>query len=328
MARQIKAIAFAALLANIASGEIATSEFDWDAVEPSLDLRYSPCYNGFQCARLLVPLDWLNTASVNETIALAIAKLPATVSSDDESFGGTLIVNPGGPGGSGVTHAIRNGHYMQNMVDGEKHFEILSFDPRGVAHSTPTADCYSNELARTASTWQGHGFANFDASAENLKYQKAFATARGLQCAKPGTNGYAIQDYMSTASVAHDMVRIIDEIEKLHQHTIAQSGRKPQKPLTTKDTDVARLQYYGTSYGTILGNTFMSMFPGRVKRMILDGVAVAEDWMTAVRYLVFVEQDQNNLLTTIRTGMVCFSIAKRPLNISTSHVSKPDSSVH
>lgn len=284
MYKRVKALAFAALLTNIVSGETANSEFDWDAVESSWDLRYSPCYNGFQCARLLMPLDWLNTASINETVALAIIKLPATVDPNDESFGGTLITNPGGPGGSGIAHVVRNGHYMQSMVDGEKHFDVLSFDPRGVARSMPIADCYSNELARTASAWQGQGFTNFDASAENIKYQKAFAAARGLQCAKPGPQGYAIQDYMSTASVAHDMVRIIDEIDKLHQHAIGQSGSGPQKPLATKHADVARLQYYGTSYGTILGNTFISMFPGRVKRMILDGVVVAEDWMTAVRY--------------------------------------------
>ncbi|KAG6001717.1 hypothetical protein E4U21_003895 [Claviceps maximensis] len=45
------------------------------------------------------------------------------------------------------------------------------------------------------------------------------------------------------------------------------------------NTDQPRLLYYGTSYGTVLGNTFLSMFPGRVKRMILDGVIIADDWV-------------------------------------------------
>jgi pimeloyl-ACP methyl ester carboxylesterase len=285
MPRRITGLKLAVLLLTAAWARADTSEFDWDAIEPSWDLRYVPCHNHFQCARLLMPLDWLETGFSNETIALAVIKLPATVDSEDASFGGTVTTNPGGPGASGVLHVLRNGHYMQTMMDGDKHFEIMGFDPRGVAHSTPTADCYDGELARTASVWQSHGFANFDASAHNLKYQKAFAAARGIQCAKPGLNGYAFQEYMSTASVVRDMVRIIDEIESLRQKFLAQShDGDAQQPLmtTTKNNHVARLQYYGTSYGTFLGNAFISMFPGRVKRMILDGVIVPEEWINAV----------------------------------------------
>ncbi|EXU95301.1 peptidase family S33 and alpha/beta hydrolase domain protein [Metarhizium robertsii] len=197
-----------------------------------------------------MPLDWLDAEPSNETVALSITKLPAAVDCGDASFGGTVITNPGGPGSSGVRHILQNARYMQTMMDGEKHFEIMSFDPRGVAHSKPAADCYASEPARTAAAWQSRSFTNFDASAENLKYQKAFAVARGLQCAKPGPYGYAIQDYMATAWVARGMVRIIDEIESLHQKT--------------------------------LENAFMSMFPGHVKRMVLDGVIVPEDWVAAV----------------------------------------------
>ncbi|KAG8416186.1 Dephospho-CoA kinase [Metarhizium acridum] len=282
----IRALGWAALILEAVSVETDASDFDWDTVKPSWDLHYSPCHDGFQCARLLMPLDWLNAESSNEAVALSIIKLPAAVDCGDASFGGTVITNPGGPGSSGVLHILENGRYMQTMMDGDKHFEIMSFDPRGVTHSKPAADCYASQSARTAAIWQSRGFTNFDASANNLKYQKAFAAAQGLQCAKPGPHGYAIQDYMATASVAREMVRIIDEIESLHQKTLAQKlQREAQKPVTSSSANMARLQYYGTSYGSFLGNLFMSMFPGRVKRMVLDGVIAPEDWVAAVGIL-------------------------------------------
>ncbi|KHO11190.1 hypothetical protein MAA_11268 [Metarhizium robertsii ARSEF 23] len=264
-----------------------------------------------------MPLDWLDAEPSNETVALSMIKLPAAVDCSDASFGGTVITNPGGPGSSGVRHVLKNGRYMQTMMDGEKHFEIMSFDPRGVAHSKPAADCYASEPARTAAAWQSRSFTNFDASAENLKYQKAFAAARGLQCAKPGPHGYAIQEYMATASVARDMVRIIDEIESLHQKALAQKlQHEAQKPVTSKPANVARLQYYGTSYGTFLGNTFMSMFPGRVKRMVLDGVIVPEDWVAADWYSSILDSEKA-LKYFYRS---CFeATAKCPLTKSSDH---------
>ncbi|EXV05042.1 peptidase family S33 and alpha/beta hydrolase domain protein [Metarhizium robertsii] len=313
----IRVLGWATLVSIAISVNTDTSDFDWNAVEPSWHLHYSPCYDGFQCARLLMPLDWLDAEPSNETVALSMIKLPAAVDCSDASFGGTVITNPGGPGSSGVRHVLKNGRYMQTMMDGEKHFEIMSFDPRGVAHSKPAADCYASEPARTAAAWQSRGFTNFDASAENLKYQKAFAAARGLQCAKPGPHGYAIQEYMATASVARDMVRIIDEIESLHQKALAQKlQHEAQKPVTSKPANVARLQYYGTSYGTFLGNTFMSMFPGRVKRMVLDGVIVPEDWVAADWYSSILDSEKA-LKYFYRS---CFeATAKCPLTKSSDH---------
>ncbi|KHN94646.1 uncharacterized protein MAM_07552 [Metarhizium album ARSEF 1941] len=77
-----------------------------------------------------MPLDWLDAESSEETVSLAVIKLPDC---GHVSFGGTVITNPGAPGVSGVHHILQDGHYMQSMMDGEKHFELVSFDPRGVA---------------------------------------------------------------------------------------------------------------------------------------------------------------------------------------------------
>ena len=260
-----------------ASLALASGPFNWDAIEPTRDLRYTPCYDGFECARLLMPLDWLDNDNA-ETVAIAMIKLPASVPSESDSFGGTVILNPGGPGDSGVVHILRNARYIQNMMDARKHYEILSFDPRGMFHSTPIADCNVTAETRAIAEWQGRGLGSLDTPEERLKYHKALATANGLQCAKKGPRGYAIQEFMSTASVARDMLRMVDEIARLDGQS---QNWGSQRPLSAGG--LPRLQYYGTSYGTVLGNTFMSMFPGRVRRMILDGVVVASDWVNGVR---------------------------------------------
>jgi hypothetical protein len=76
-------------------------EFNWNSIEASSKLRYTPCYDYLQCARLEVPLDWSDESN-NNTAVIAVSKIPARVSKDDPSFGGTIVLNPGGPGGSGV----------------------------------------------------------------------------------------------------------------------------------------------------------------------------------------------------------------------------------
>lgn len=68
--------------------------FDWSSIIPSRALVYSKCYDRLECARLLVPLDWQDSEN-NQTVAIAIIKLPAAVSDSDPRFGGTIITNPG-----------------------------------------------------------------------------------------------------------------------------------------------------------------------------------------------------------------------------------------
>src|SRR2546421_6413842 len=119
------------------------SSFDWDAITPSPKLVYHDCYGRLQCARLEVPLDWSNISNPNK-VAIAVARLPAQVDTNDPTFGGTIILNPGGPGGSGITLVRETGPWLQEIVDDEKHYELLSFDPRGVHYTTPTSACFGD----------------------------------------------------------------------------------------------------------------------------------------------------------------------------------------
>ena len=107
--------------------------FQWDDVVAKPDLEYHDCYGGFQCARLILPLDWRNESN-EATVEIAITKLPAVVNDTDPSYGGPIFTNPGGPGGSGVDYILLAGQALRNIADipGKRHYDIVSFDPRGI----------------------------------------------------------------------------------------------------------------------------------------------------------------------------------------------------
>lgn len=259
----------------------ATS-FDWAELKSSASLKFRKCYDGsFECARLTVPLDWNNPRNPNN-ISLAIVRLPAVVERADKTFGGTIIVNPGGPSGSGTDFLLSSGRSLQRIIDSEQHFEILSFDPRGVKYTTPNVACYQDQLARQVQDIFGVAVGGLDGSKDALNVKWAISQSLGDLCLTSGSfsDGSNIREYVSTALVARDMVEIVD---KLHDNlkaelktTMRSSGM--QKPLDMDLSKTPLLNYYGFSYGTYLGNTFASMFPHRIGRMILDGVVDADDY--------------------------------------------------
>lgn len=62
---------------------------------PQRQLIYRPCHDGYQCARLLVPMDWNDVDATNNNVAIAVVRLPAKVKITDPRYGGAVIVNPG-----------------------------------------------------------------------------------------------------------------------------------------------------------------------------------------------------------------------------------------
>lgn len=209
--------AFCVILTWVASysSVIAADDdwFDWTAINPTVDLQYHPCHDGYRCARLQVPLDWLGIDNNNRTVSIAVISLPATVPTDDPTFGGTIITNPGGPGGSGVKFVQQQGRLLQQITDGKKHYEIVGFDPRGVAHTTPNADCSHNRFSHESLLLEKKGIGALDASESGLKRTLALEDAWGRLCenADAGTD---IFGYISTASVARDIVEIADRVEE------------------------------------------------------------------------------------------------------------------
>ena len=263
---------------HVPYGNDSFGDFDWNKLKPSKRLSYQACYDGLKCARLEVPLDWTNSSNLN-TVVLAIGVLPAKVKPTDLKHGGTVFIQPGGPGGSGLDLLRTSARGMQEIIDGDKHFDILAWDPRGVKFTTPSTACFENDLDRQVYSLKKSAVGFMDSS--DSSFDKLWAAAEGFGelCAQSTTgvyeDGWNIRQYVSTAMVARDMVGIVDALEEERQKSVALSQRT-QGLLTSESP--ALLNYWGYSYGTMLGITFASMFPERIGRMILDGVVDAPDY--------------------------------------------------
>lgn len=261
------------------------SSFDWDSIKPSKDLEYHDCYGEFKCARLQVPLDWKNESDTRRVV-LAITKLPAVVPDDDPTFGGSVFTNPGGPGGSGVSWVRNFGRNLRFVVDkpGQRHYEIVSWDPRGIGKTIPRLDCYPyNTLARDADILSLVANGALDRSPASLSFALAIEKNIGSRCKDAEEQVGEILPYVNTPSVARDMVEMIDKIDELRKREATAKHDEDRLELRKRkiqknEYDVPRLQYIGFSYGTILGNYFASLFPGRVGRVVLDGVCNTDDY--------------------------------------------------
>ncbi|KAL0938474.1 Tripeptidyl aminopeptidase 2 [Colletotrichum truncatum] len=283
MRHWISRLALASLLgAASVESKHKVEDFDWETITPARKLEYHSCYDEYKCARLIVPLDWLDESNPY-TVALAIIKLPAKVPDNDPAFGGTIFTNPGGPGGSGVMQLLSEAHIFQETADTDsRKYEIFSWDPRGVQLTSPAADCYADQLARDTDTIQRAAIGPTISSPDALRRHWARVHGYGKICAQSAVNGSTIP-YATTASVVRDMVHMLDKIQELRDEEAADRvvvDQGAQQPLQRRgEKDALRLQYWGLSYGTFLGNTFASMFPGRVGRIIVDGVVDADDYV-------------------------------------------------
>ncbi|MCJ1474471.1 hypothetical protein MMC13_003129 [Lambiella insularis] len=287
-----------------------SKSFLWEDISPSTSLEYHPCFNGFQCARLEVPLNWNETIDgESDKAAIAIIKKPARVEITDPRYGGVILFNPGGPGGSGVSFLLHVGPNLQTLLDSpflsetelhpsqenEKYFDVLSWDPRGVNNTTPSHGCIEDPVAR--STWTAQDAAIGFSLDDDEVFRNVWSRGRllGRTCANVDAqstqnrvNGHEqLAQYVSTANVVRDMVEIIERHgewrEKEARALLSRSCQDEEKV----DKVLARsawrkgeepLQYWGFSYGTVIGQTFASMQPHRVQRMVVDGVVDAEDY--------------------------------------------------
>ncbi|KAF7197965.1 putative hydrolase [Pseudocercospora fuligena] len=262
---------------------------DFESIPTSDHLVWSKCADKFDCARLIVPLDWQNVSNPNN-ISLALIRLPAKVPDSDPNHGGTIITNPGGPGGPGTLWALENAEKLQKQLAGPKNYEILSFDPRGVFSSTPNAYCFEN--AMQAEIWydQKAAVGGLGSGDYALKYNWAAEKARGELCANSGNGKYAngdnVRQYVSTAYVARDILEIVNKIDQQRLSVVNSplgSGEDSQRTLATgtyNSHSAGKLQYFGTSYGTFLGQAFAAMFPQHVGRMVLDANIDADNWVS------------------------------------------------
>lgn len=286
----MRRIAIYAALAAL-SDATGKASFDWKSAPAAEHLHFRPCYDSFQCARLTLPLNWQDDYD-KRTVTIAVIKRPAVVSRDDPSYAGIVFTQPGGPGNSGVEYMLGRHERLRDIIDipGKRHYDLVAFDPRGIGNSSPNISCFSGLAAHMrAKEMQTIGLT--DLSARGLAYHLAAAKVDGKQCEK--THGDFLE-YVGTTSVARDMLQILDELhreedEEEHVEDADEDVRLELRSLEDDKHDhkklLPRLNYIGISYGTLLGNYFASMFPGRVGRMVLDGVCDAPEYATSQEWM-------------------------------------------
>ncbi|RSL44736.1 hypothetical protein CEP54_014557 [Fusarium duplospermum] len=252
------------------------------------DLDFGERINGFvkaqkpECAKLKVPLDYTSMSS-GETIELQLIRHKAT----KKPVKGSVIYNPGGPGGSGVENIAAGGAKMRDILGG--HYDLVSFDPRGTGKTIPFVCPSLDSLVPNVT--EGASLARRAIEFNNVPLADTWEQIRTTNWKAAGQIADACyEDYneygrfIGTAFAARDMISIVDALD--------------QGPF---------LNYWGTSYGTILGQIFASMFPDRVNRMLLDGNLVATDYSTTT----WIGSPRDTELTLLNAFNECVKAGKK-----------------
>ena len=212
----------------------AQPSFTIDASDPlakfyGQKLDWSDCGNGFDCATFTAPIDYAKPDG--EVVTIKVNRLKAT----DKALG-SLILNPGGPGGSGLQYAEAAEWVTSDTL--RANYNIIGFDPRGVGASDPV-DCMTD--AQTDVYVAADGSPDDQTEVDtSVELSKIFA----MGCKKLSPELYA---HVDTVSAARD----IDILRVL--------------------LGDAKLNWLGKSYGTYLGATYADLFPKNVGHMVLDG---------------------------------------------------------
>ncbi len=201
-------------------------------------LAWGSCENrlaraaNLECGRLAVPLD--PSKPDGETTELVVARQNAT--GERSKRIGSLVLNPGGPGGSGIEFlAAAAQAFPPELVE---RFDLVSFDPRGVGESSPVK-CLTDE--QKAESLDGDLSPSTESEIDEVfKEQKEF-----LDGCK--NNSSKLLEHMSTADVAADLDRIREALGD------------------------EKLTYAGFSYGTAIGAVYATLFPENTRALLLDG---------------------------------------------------------
>ena len=194
-------------------------------------IAWTDCGGGFQCGTLDVPLDYGHPQG--RKISLALLRVPAK---DRANRIGSLLLNPGGPGESGIEFLRSDLGSLGNL---NRRFDLVTWDPRGVAASTPIKCVDGSQL----DAYLALDTVLDDPQEKQASIQAAKEFSAGCQSRSGG-----LLPFMDSASTAHDM----DQIR------IAVGDDK--------------LTYLGFSYGTYIGQWYAHFFPDRVRALSLDGV--------------------------------------------------------
>jgi pimeloyl-ACP methyl ester carboxylesterase len=216
------------------------------------NIRWGPCpapppgaasVTGFQCGDAVVPMDYAHPTN-GRSFRLAVIKHPA-----EANKLGTVFWNPGGPSDAGTQYLpAAIGGFPQQV---RRRFDIVSWDPRGMGgRTTPVVQCFDTAEQEQA-FFAAHAGPSIPVS--NAELAASFATSVEFNSHCVTRNG-ALLAHVSTADNARDL------------------------DLLRRALGEAKMNYYGTSYGTFLGATYINMFPNRVRSAVLDGAVFPTAW--------------------------------------------------
>ncbi|CAB4862914.1 unannotated protein [freshwater metagenome] len=193
-------------------------------------LTWKTCYSEFQCATLKVPIDYADLSIGTFDIAVLRYRNP-----NQHDRIGSLVINPGGPGVSGIEYAI-DAEFILNPEILER-FDIVGFDPRGVGQSS-AIQCLTDS-----------------------EQDAAFATDP-----KPDNDSEYAQAITDTQNYVD---KCIANTKNLKHFSTAESARDME--LLRQSLGDAQLNFMGFSYGTYLGTLYAQQYPDKVGRFVLDG---------------------------------------------------------
>ncbi len=228
------ALVVSGLTLTTTSGPAAATEA---GIPPSsaASVYFGPCADptlqrfGAECGTVRVPLD--HDRPGGPTIRLAISRVRHTV--PDAQFQGVVLVNPGGPGGSGLVLSVLQGFVPHGAGQA---YDWIGFDPRGVGDSEPSLSCVPGYFGPDRPD-----YVPLTAAIEQRQLDRAAHYADAC-----GKAGGALLDHITTADSAKDMESIRQAL-----------GQR-------------QINYYGFSYGTYLAQVYATLFPHRLRRAVLD----------------------------------------------------------
>jgi pimeloyl-ACP methyl ester carboxylesterase len=224
--RLVLTMALLAVALTVAAVPAAATPATESQAGKRTQLRWRSCEDGFQCAKLRVPRDWDRPRG--RSIQLALIRLPAT----KKRVVGSLLINYGGPGASGVTSLRQSGKLIRRATLGRMH--VVSWDPRGVGESAPILCPEGNDAYFNADPATPAGLAQM---ADAVRQRADACYAR---------YGEYLSD-IGTDQVVKDM----DALRR------AVGDRKAN--------------FLGLSYGTRVGAVYAAHYPKRIRTMVLDG---------------------------------------------------------
>ncbi|MFD8545968.1 alpha/beta hydrolase [Streptomyces sp. NPDC059649] len=215
---------------QIAAARAAKKGIHWQDCPADWGLK-SPV----QCGFVTVPVDYARPNG--RTIKIAVDRAVSTGGKQERQ--GSLLYNPGGPGGSGMRFPTRITNKNPLWAKTAKAYDFVGFDPRGVGHSAPISCIDPQEFVKAPKADP------VPDSEADKRAQRKLAKEYADGCLE---RSGALLPYMTTANTARD----IDVIRAaLHEK---------------------KLNYLGVSYGTYLGAVYATLFPDHVRRMLVDSV--------------------------------------------------------